>query len=183
MLRLIYAVALGLVGAGIVHIVILLLLPYYAERDAWTLISEAGPEYSMVQLNRSAAGATVLSDADPLFEVGACRFDLAQGMVHISAAERMPYWSLSLFDRRGINIYSLNDRAASDGALDVVIATPAQLLELRKAAPEEYADSVIVEAAADEAIAVVRSFVPDISWRPSVERNLAATTCELVAAL
>lgn len=183
MLKVIYAVLVGIVGAGIVHIVVLLLLPYYAERDAWTLISEAGPEYSMVQLNRTAAAATVLSDADPLFEVGACRFDLAQGMVHISGSERMPYWSLSLFDRRGINIYSLNDRTATDGVLDVVIATPAQLLEFRRSAPEEYAESVVVEADASEAIAVVRSFVPDISWRQTVERNLAATTCEAVIGL
>jgi len=34
--RLFHAVLLGLVGAGIVHIVVLLLVPEFSERDAWS---------------------------------------------------------------------------------------------------------------------------------------------------
>ncbi|MGB6119664.1 MAG: DUF1254 domain-containing protein [Mesorhizobium sp.] len=179
MLRLLYAIIVGLVGAGVVHIAILLLLPSYAERDAWTLISEAGPEYALVQVNRSQQAASVLVDADPLFEVGACRFDLSQGAVRLSSPERVPFWSISLFDRRGLNIYSLNDRTASDGVLDIIIATPVQLIEMRNSATDAFAGSVIVEADATETIAIIRSFVPDKSWGPIVQANLAATRCEL----
>lgn len=179
--RLLYALLLGVIGAGIVHIVVLLLIPRFSEQDAWALISEAGPAYTMVSLKQSSAGETVLSDADPMFEVAACRFDLADGPVQITSDGTVPYWSLSVFDRRGTNIYSLNDRSAADGELDVIVATPAQLLELRKAPPEQYADSVIIEADTEEGIAVLRSFMPDPTWRRIVERHLAAAACETVS--
>lgn len=178
MLRLLYALGLGVIGAGMVHIIVLLLIPRFSEQDAWALISEAGPAYSMVSLKKSAAGETVLSDADPMFEVAACRFDLSEGTVQITSPGAVPYWSLSVFDRRGINIYSLNDRSAADHELDVIIATPAQLLELRKAPPEQYADSVVIEADTEEGIAVLRSFAPDPTWRQIVERQIAGAVCE-----
>lgn len=178
MLRLLHAVILGIVGAGIVHIVVLLLIPHYSEQDAWTLISEVGPAYAMVPLKDSTAGEAVLSDADPMFDVAACRFDLSDGTVHITADGRVPFWSLSVFDRRGSNIYSLNDRSAADGQLDIVIATPVQILELRKAPPEQYESSVIIEADTQEGIAVLRSFVPDATWAPIVARHLSSTGCE-----
>jgi len=178
MLRLFYAIVLGIVGAGIVHIVVLLLIPRYSEQDAWTLISEAGPAYAMAPLKGSAAGEAVLSDADPMCDVAVCRFDLSDGTVQISGEGRVPFWSLSVFDRRGSNIYSLNDRSATDGRLDIVIATPAQMLELRKAPPEQYAEAVIIEADTEEGIAVLRSFVPDATWGPIVARHLAEVACE-----
>jgi uncharacterized membrane protein len=178
MLKLLHALVLGIIGAGIVHIVVLLLIPHYSEQDAWALISEAGPAYAMVPLKTTTAGEAVLSDADPMFEVAACRFDLSDGTVQITAEGRVPFWSLSVFDRRGSNIYSLNDRSATDGRLDIVIATPAQLLELRKAPPEQYEESVIIEADTLEGIAVLRSFVPDATWGPIVARHLAGTACE-----
>jgi uncharacterized membrane protein len=178
MLKLLHAIILGIVGAGIVHIIVLLLIPRYSEKDAWTLISEAGPAYAMVPLKNSKAGEEVLSDADPMFQVAACRFDLSDGTVQITAEGKVPFWSLSVFDRRGTNIYSLNDRSATNNRLDIVIATPAQLLEMRKAPPEQFEESVVIEADAQEGIAVLRSFVPDPTWAPIVQQHLAGVTCE-----
>jgi uncharacterized membrane protein len=39
MLKLIYAVLTGLIGAGIVHISSLMLIPLVSENDAWTRLS------------------------------------------------------------------------------------------------------------------------------------------------
>jgi len=39
--RLLYAVVLGLVGAAIVHIAVLFLLPRLSERDAWSRLAAA----------------------------------------------------------------------------------------------------------------------------------------------
>jgi len=41
MRKLLYAVLLGLIGAGIVHIVILILLPLFSQRDAWSRLAAA----------------------------------------------------------------------------------------------------------------------------------------------
>jgi uncharacterized membrane protein len=44
MLRLFYILLIGIVGAGIVHIAVLLLLPQFSERDAWSSRSDAAAD-------------------------------------------------------------------------------------------------------------------------------------------
>ena len=177
MLRLAYAVLLGLVGAGIVHVAVLLLLPVVSERDAWSRLAGAGDLYTVTPLYGDGAGKGVLRSIDPLFQAVACRFDLADGVLHLGGVGRLPYWSVSVYDRGGQNIYSFNDRSATKGILDLVVLTPAQMVEVRKDLPQAYAESVFVEADIGEGIAVVRGFVPDDSWAPSVARELGHLTC------
>jgi uncharacterized membrane protein len=180
MRRLLHAVLLGLFGAGIVHIVVLLLVPSYSERDAWSRLAEAADLYQMKRIDSAADKAPAIGPIDPLFLAAACRFDLGDGVVRIRAAGRVPYWSASVYDRSGHNIYSFNDRSATDSGLDVVVLTPAQMIQVRKDLPEEFQGSVFVEAPVTEGIVVVRGFVPDESWKPAVSRFLDRSSCDLL---
>ncbi|PSJ51079.1 DUF1254 domain-containing protein [Kumtagia ephedrae] len=167
-----YALAVGLVGAGIVHIVILLMIPSFSARDAWTRLSAASGLYEVARIDTGTGGA-----ADPSAAAAACRFDLADGVVHVSAPSKVPFWSISVYDRDGTNLYSLNDRAAPDRLLDLVVLTPDQMIELRKDLPEEFAQSVLVELPLGEGIVVLRALAPDASWRPAVDAFLAEAAC------
>jgi uncharacterized membrane protein len=177
MLRIFYAILLGLVGAGIVHIAVLLLLPVVSDRDAWSRLAQAGGLYTVTPLYGAGADRGVLRSTDPLFQAVACRFDLADGIIHIRGVGQLPFWSVSVYDRGGQNIYSFNDRSSTKGVLDLVVLTPAQMVEVRKDLPQAYAESVFVEATIGEGIAVVRGFVPDDSWTPLVARQLGALAC------
>ncbi|MCC6203381.1 MAG: DUF1254 domain-containing protein [Hyphomicrobiales bacterium] len=178
MRRLLYAVAVGLVGAGIVHIVVLLLLPDFSERDAWSRLESRGELYRMIRIDGTPAAAEVIHrSADPLFYVAACRFDLEEGYAHITAPGRVPYWSVSVYDRSGQNIYSFNDRTATSGQLDFVVLTPPQMIDVRKELPEALVSSVFVEADIDQGIALVRVFVPDASWAPQMTRYIDGLIC------
>ena len=53
-------------------------------------------------------------------------------MVRIKAPGNVPFWSVSVYDRSGHNIYSFNDHTATGGKLDSVVLTPAQMIEVRK---------------------------------------------------
>jgi uncharacterized membrane protein len=177
MARLLYALAIGVVGAAIVHIAILFLLPFYSEQDAWSRIAAAGAPNTMVPIRGAGASQDLLRTPDPLFAVAACQFNLAEGVTHLSAPGRIPYWSIAIFNRAGQNIYSLNDRTAATGELDIVIATPLQLIELRKELPAEYENSIFIEVAIEEGMVVLRGFVPDQSWREIVDRYVAEAAC------
>ena len=178
MRRLLYAVAVGLVGAGIVHIVVLLLLPDFSERDAWSRLESRGELYRMIRIDGTPAAAEVIHrSADPLFYVAACRFDLEEGYAHITAPGRVPYWSVSVYDRSGQNIYSFNARTATRGQLDFVVLTPPQMIDVRKELPEALVSSVFVEADIDQGIALVRVFVPDASWAPQMTRYIDGLIC------
>lgn len=177
MIRFAYALLVGVVGAGIVHIAILFLLPYVTERDAWTRMAGLGDVHETIVIEGVDAGR-VLATPDPLFLAAACRFELDGGPVRISAPDRVQFWSLSVYDRMGQNIFSLNDRTASAGELDIVILKPVHMLELRNAFPDDFASSIFVEAEIETGMAVIRSFLQDESWRARVSGYLQSVTCD-----
>ncbi|RWP17425.1 DUF1254 domain-containing protein [Mesorhizobium sp.] len=179
MRRLLHAILLGLLGAGIVHIIVLLLAPEFSERNAWSRLAMASNLYGMTRLDAEAGGTPVVKSVDPLFYAAACRFDLSDGMVRVKAPGNVPFWSVSVYDRSGHNIYSFNDHSATGRVLDSIVLTPAQMIEIRKDLPEELQGAIFVEAPIDEGMFVIRSFVPDDSWKPTVSRFLEQSSCEL----
>ncbi|TIN38171.1 MAG: DUF1254 domain-containing protein [Mesorhizobium sp.] len=179
MRRLLHAILLGLLGAGIVHIIVLLLAPEFSERNAWSRLAMASNLYRMTRLDAEAGGTPGVKSVDPLFYAAACRFDLSDGMVLVKAPGNVPFWSVSVYDRSGHNIYSFNDHSATGRVLDSIVLTPAQMIEIRKDLPEELQGAIFVEAPIDEGMFVIRSFVPDDSWKPTVSRFLEQSSCEL----
>ena len=177
MARLLFAVVLGLVGAAIVHIAVLFLLPRLSERDAWSRLAAAADLYAVVAADGSDNSQPVVQAPDPQFRAAACRFDLEDGPMRVQAKGSVPYWSTSIYDRSGENVYNFNDRTAADGALDFVVGTSAQMIEMRKDLPADLASSVFVEADIDEGIVVVRSFVPDDSWAKTIAAYLGSLSC------
>lgn len=176
MARLLHALVLGFIGAGIVHIIVLLLVPVYSQRDAWAVLSEQANFYRTTRLDPLNATPLIRS-LDPLFDAVACRFDLQDGVMRLHGEGSTPYWSMSAHDRAGLNIFSLNDGSSPQGKLDFVIATPVQMIALRNAMPHELTNAIFVEADITEGIAVVRTFIPDPSWEPGITAWLNDITC------
>lgn len=172
-----YACVVGLFGAGIVHIVILLLVPEFSERDAWARLESISRLYEMTRLDVDRAEIQSIGAVDPSFATAACRFDLSDGSVHVAASGQVPFWSASVYDRGGANLYSLTDRSAVDGALNLVILTPDQMIEARRDMPDDLDRSVLIQTPAGEGILVVRAFVPDASWADVVGDFVGRTTC------
>ncbi len=175
--KLLYALLMGVLGAGIVHIAVLFLLPLHTDRDAWSQLSELSEPYVATPIGQAQATTPLVRSVDPLFAAVACRFDLADGVVHVEGHGRSPFWSMSVYDRNGQNIFSFNDRTAADGNIDFVVLTPLQTIEVRKELPERFVNAVFVEADIDEGIVMVRAFVPDHTWRPAVEAFLGGLSC------
>ena len=178
MARLIYAIVLGIVGAGIVHIAVLFLVPAYSERDAWSALSQQANYYAVTRLD-PAGQAPVIGSLDPLFDAVACRFDLSDGEIRVHGDGSVPYWSMSVYDRSGQNIFSVNDRSSAGGTLDFVIGTPVQMVGLRNDMPADYDASIFVEADTSEGMVVVRVFAPDETWEPTISAYLDEISCSL----
>lgn len=176
MARLLHAIVLGILGAGIVHIAVLLLVPSHSRGDAWSTLAERSNFYVVTSL-QPPGSPPLIGSIDPLFRAVACRFDLEDGPVRLAGRGEVPYWSISVYDRAGQNIFSFNDRSSSDGALDFAIATPIQMIELRNDLPPAFDRSVFVEADIGEGIVLARAFVPDASWEPAVTSYLEGITC------
>ena len=177
--RLIYVLLMGLVGAAIVHIAVLILVPSQSRSDVWSRLERADADYRFQRVGAGAGhpDAALVKTPDPLMAVSICRFDLDAGPVHIISSQRVPFWSLSITNRRGQIVYSFNDRNAADGVLDLVVATPLQLVELKKELPVELEASILVEADLATGMAILRGFLPDTSWQPQLNGFLEGARC------
>jgi uncharacterized membrane protein len=177
MLRLLYAILLGVVGAGIVHISILVLLPLFSDRDAWARLATAADLYVITAADGTDGSKPTVETPDPFVRAVACRFDLEDGPLRLRADGTVPFWSASIYDRGGQNVYNFNDHTAAGGMLDFVIVTPTQMIDMRKDLPADLQSSVFVEANVDEGIVVVRAFVPDDSWKKTISTYLGSIAC------
>lgn len=176
MARFFHAIVIGLIGAGIIHIVVLFLIPRMVENDIWTALSEQSQPYSLIGADTLNA-QTGIGSSDPFFYDVACLFDLADGPTRVNAAGTIPFWSASIYDRSGLNIFSLNRHTASDGDIDFVIATAAQMIALRNQLPADFTDSIFVETNIDRGIVVLRGFVADPTWEAQVAAFFEGATC------
>ena len=102
----------GLLLGGIIHIAVVFMIPLFANRDAWAQMKQFGRDGKFHQLPIPEAGSEPLASLDPRMIYSVCRFSLGQGPVRITASLPEDFWSVAIFDRRGRNIYSLNDRSA-----------------------------------------------------------------------
>ncbi len=126
-----------LVVAGIVHLASIFIMPQLAPRDAFARMSAAAPLHRQTLLPAISPGAGGPFD-DPAFAQGLCRYDLSQGPVRMRAT--LPPDALMLISfhgRQGQIFYSMTDRSATRGKLDVLLVTRRQLDVVEANDPED----------------------------------------------
>ena len=87
------------------------------------------------------------------------------------------FWSLAVFDRRGSNVYSLNDRTAERTDIDLVLTTSLQLTKLRENPVEALDQSIVIEIPATRGFVLIRAFVTDSADTNRVNTALKAAQC------
>lgn len=176
-LKILFAIFTGLVGAALLHLVIIFSLPQFSQRDAYTRIIAEGESHRFYRLSETVDRAG-LSKEDPMMEMAVCSFDIGEAPVRLTAPNGgVPFWSLGVFDASSDETFSINDRTSADHVLDVVIGTPAQLAILRKSLPRDFSQTVLVETQQTEGYAVLRSLVTHKSVAPAVAQFLEQATC------
>lgn len=176
--RLLLAIVTGLVGAAVVHIAVVFLIPAYADQEAWTSVVALTPERQVAVLPAVTPEVQPLPGLDPAMEHAVCWFDLDNGPVSVRTVLPDRYWSLSLFDRNGRNLFSLNDRSAGRPDLDLVIIARSELEESGDSVLDASEAAIIVDLAADRGFALFRAFVPGASAREETRAALAAIACD-----
>ena len=115
---------------------------------------------------------------DPAMKTAVCAFSVQNGPIRLFAEGDVPFWSLAVYDEDSNEVFSMNDRTSVSGALDTLVATPIQLIGLRKALPQELEQSILVEMRGEEGYAVLRTFVPTQSRQEAAVAFLANASCE-----
>ena len=134
--RLALATLAGLVLAGMIHILTVLLIPPLSERDAASAYAMLGAGGKAELVPTQDARLPAMQDADPAVATAVCGYDLAAGPMRVMARAGALPLGLTLHRRGGGVIYAITDRAAIRGVVEFVVMTEAQLDE-RVARDEE----------------------------------------------
>lgn len=170
-----FAVLAILLLAGIVHIATILTVPHVATRNGWSRLSAFASVGGFGAA--PAVGPNALPGLDPLFVHGACRLQLGAAPAGISFRARDRFWSLALYERRGNIVFSLNDRTALDGRLDMLVVTPVQNAQLKESPPDDIDQTIVVESPAEDIVALLRLYAPTDAARREAEAILGGAEC------
>jgi uncharacterized membrane protein len=161
-----------LLAAGAIHICAILLVPTFAKSDGWSRISPFAGEDRFTEIPTGA-----VAGLDPLFVTSACLLDLEDAPAGITVEARDRFWSVALYDPSGAIIFSLNDRTAIEGRLDMIVVNGAQNAKLKRAPSEEIEQTIVVESPSDDVIALLRLFAPTRTAQEDARRVLARAEC------
>ncbi len=164
--------------AAIVHLVLVLLTPTVATRDAYARLATLGKVNETVTLPQAGPGQRLLPWADPAVASAFCRYDLAAGPIRVSAPIGRALSSISFHTRRGLVFYALTDRAGAHGTIEAVLATPDDVRALASRDDEESPSHDLRIAAPDrEGYVVARVFSPLPSLYAEAEAEAGKLTC------
>ncbi|MER0238653.1 hypothetical protein [Fulvimarina sp. MAC8] len=188
--RFVLALLIGLVGAGLVHIAIVFMIPRVSDNSAWSRLSSLGDYFEVVRiapLRDTSSPAQESSTetprerfafADPAFIVASCRFELGEGPVEITANGTIEnFWSASIYDSQGGNIYSINDRAAIDGIVNLVVGSAQQIEEVRTTTLLEDSPALPVIVDVPRGYVTVRVLIDEESKRAAADSFLRTLAC------
>jgi uncharacterized membrane protein len=171
-------ILLGLVLAGLIHIVAVLTLPMLAPKNAWSRLVSLGPANSMIVLPPSTPAQQVMPMMAPDVRYAFCRFDLAGGPVRVRATVPDDLWLIAFYTREGDNFYSVAGTDMKRGHVDLVIdAADQAVAEAGVDAPDESDEVVVVKSPVTEGIAMIRAPLAGASRAARAEEALKATYC------
>ena len=120
---------LGLVLAGLIHIVAVLTLPMLAPRNAQARLAALGPANTMIELPAAAPGRQAMPMMAPDVRYAFCRFDLTNGPIRLRAAIADELWLIALYTPEGENFYTVAGADMKRPQLDLIIAATDQTVE------------------------------------------------------
>ena len=176
MRSLIYAVAIGLLGALGLHIIVILAVPVYSGLDAYARVLDLGADGEFKTLPDKAPESS-LSVSGPFRKEAVCAFSFDNGPVMLASEGKVPLWSATVFDSASNEIFSMNDRTSSNGTLNIVAGTEAQIAAIRKAALPQASSAILVAMPSQDGYAVLRVISPEASTDAAAAAFLDAASC------
>lgn len=179
MTKTVIALMTGLIGAAVLHIMIILVLPLYTGSDAWSKVINLGPENEFHVL-ANQENSTGLYNEDIHIQSAVCYYDLDDGPLQISTDNSTDMWTFGTFDADTNEVFSMSARSSIGGEVNFLIVTRAQILTLRSEEPDLVSRTIAIEVADTQGYAVLRAIAPDFSQVTEARSFLSSASCALL---
>jgi uncharacterized membrane protein len=178
--RFLLATLAGLVLAGLVHLSVVLALPYLAEMDALSRLRDTMNADRSVLVVAAGDSTTWIPQPDPAVALAACAYNLSEGPVRVSARTGTMFQSLAFHSRGGAIFFAITDRAAIRGSLELVVMTRRQLDEaLARDDEEDPSRDVRIVSPAREGLVTVRVLAAFPSQREAATEWAKSVACTI----
>ncbi|MCF4097923.1 DUF1254 domain-containing protein [Maritalea mediterranea] len=167
----------GLILGGIIHLSVILLVPNFAERDAWSRLAKIAPDQAFIALDHGNEELARALQLDPALSYGVCQFDLARGPMFIDGKLPHSFWSIAVAARDGRVIYSTTSRAGSGDEIKIGVFNPAQSRLLAEEGLDIGQGFLIVNAPSDQLTAIVRLWPDHDALRQRYDQALESISC------
>ena len=163
--------------AGIVHISSVLLMPSFAQNDAYARL---GGQAHGVSALPDASVAQSMPYQDQQAEYSVCHYDLDLGATRVrSNVTADALVAISFHDRTGRIFYSTTDRAALRGRIDVRLLTPRQLDTVEASDPEDQTPQELrLTPPTQTGFVLVRALIEQPGGRPAARQAATAVLCQ-----
>lgn len=167
---------IAVVVAGLVHLGGLFALPRTTTDDVFSTLSGWVTGNGIILMPEERVRQ--LRFVDPNVAIGVCRFDLAAGPFRVRTGLSETFLAVVFAREQSGIITSVSDRAATGGALDVVLATPEQLRRIAELDESgEAIEEIRVPSPYRTGIAIIKVLVDRPSGRANAENVLRAVQC------
>ena len=167
----------GVLLGGLIHLIVILMLPMLASKDVWTKVTALEARNKVVVLPAVLPGTPNPLHLDPGLAYAICQVDLSQGPGVLTGTLPDGFWSLAVFTRAGIIAYSTTNRDGIGRIRDLGIFNAAQTRLLAEQQIDISEGLLIVEAPADDIFILVRFAPPHPTMRPRFETALSQLAC------
>ncbi|UXN07741.1 DUF1254 domain-containing protein [Bartonella sp. HY761] len=174
MVRVFYIALMAILGTIIVHITLLFLYPALEQDAFWNEIKQLAPANQFIALSNQNS---IVQGADPIAKLRLCHFDLTNNPVHFQAKGVVAFWSLSIYNDKGDNLYSINDRTSPDQILDLVLGDPIQIMDYRQTIADKPKKPVLTQQNLDHGFAILRVLQPSEDWQKNIDIFLGSSSC------
>jgi uncharacterized membrane protein len=108
--------------AAVVHVLAVWALPRVIMAEVLRRAAQLANPSGVVLPPRATGASRTIVMPSPDLLYAACVYDLARGPVRVTAAPRLDgYWSVALYSATSDNWFTVNDRQAGGGAVDLLV--------------------------------------------------------------
>lgn len=172
-----YAIGVGILGALVLHITVILATPVYSGVDSYARVLDLGADGEFRPLPDHPENGS-LAVSGPFVKEAVCAFSVEDGPIHLTAEGKVPFWSAAVYDTRSNEVFSMSDRTSVRGSLDIVAGSQAQITALKNAAAGNADGSILVTMPGEDGYVVLRAAMPEKSMAAATNAFLDSASCD-----
>ena len=166
--------------ASAVHIITAVVMPRLEREKTLNALVSSMKSNQLTLVTGKNRENFILSGVPSDLAIALCPFDISSAPLAITAPLPGSYWSVSIFNLAGENIYTINDKQVGTNQFSALIMGEADQTIEAEDSSKRKGEGIVIRSQTDQGIVLLRTFVPDGAALRRVEEVLAQTSCSLV---